>query len=146
MKKFPSESVQPYFGHVPQTLGQCVASAPAWEQVYSALLFKTDLHLKGTMLPPVVSSRSSNGESLQRDILGKVASDSTSIVILFLLRRRLLVVETPFSDLDATTSAALVACRKWPGSICWAAMRTLVAMQVTAVERIDAIFILLILR
>ena len=107
MKNVPWESEQRYFEHIPHTLGQCVARTPMSEhEVYSALVSNINLHSKGILLPPVVSSRICNGESLQRGFSVEVTSDWCCITTPSVLRSRVLAEEAPSSNVGVTTSSS----------------------------------------
>ena len=113
IKNVPSESEHFFDGHMPQALGQCEASTPDSEhEVF--LLNNIDLHAKGILLPPVVSSRISSGESLQGGESmnpGMIFSDSSGIIRLVSVSCRIrlsLAIETPPSEADAIISASVV--------------------------------------
>lgn len=113
IKNVPSESEHFFDGHMPQALGQCEASTPDSEhEVF--LLNNIDLHAKGILLPPVVSSRIFSGESLQGGESmnpGMIFSDSSGIIRLVSVSCRIrlsLAIETPPSEADAIISASVV--------------------------------------
>ena len=113
IKNVPSESEHFFDGHMPQALGQCEASTPDSEhEVF--LLNNIDLHVPRILLPPVVSSRISSGESLQGGESmnpGMIFSDSSGIIRLVSVSCRMrlsLAIETPPSEADAIISASVV--------------------------------------